>query len=309
MIRRLAAVAAALCAFAPPSANAAGGVWPLAAYRAVFEACRSETGATRLAIRRMTLAGRPTLLLVDAESLRTELLPAAGWRCTPTGDAAQQETRFLRALDRSTEQGPGLSLNAGLRHGEGQGSFVTGDLCPSRRRLDRAFFELLARAQPGAPVAVAISGRWLRQHEQDFDWLAEQDDVGALAISWVNHSDTHPYSRRRPDSHNYLLTKGVDLTREILAPEEELIVRGAVPSVFFRFPGLVADPALAAAVRAKHLVALGADGWMVFLPPLRPGAILLVHPNGNEPAGLRLFARKLEQRGLPRPFRPIEAAP
>ena len=36
-------------------------------------------------------------------------------------------------------------------------------------------------------------------------------------------------------------------------------------------------------VRRDHLVALGADGWLVFAPPLRPGAILLIHANGNEP--------------------------
>jgi hypothetical protein len=56
-------------------------------------------------------------------------------------------------------------------------------------------------------------------------------------------------------------------------------------------------------VRRDHLVVLGADGWLVFSPPLRPGAILLIHPNGNEHPGL------LNQDKLPRPFRPTNDAP
>ena len=62
-------------------------------------------------------------------------------------------------------------------------------------------------------------------------------------------------------------------------------------------------------MRRDHLVTLGADGWLVFAPPLRPGAILLVHANGNEPAGLRLFSKLLDKGRLPRPFRPIGEAP
>jgi len=257
----------------------------------------------------MTLRGAATLLLVEPETLRTELAAASGWRCAPTQDEAQKETRFIRALRRVDPDAAGLSLNAGLRHGAGAGAFVTADLCPSRRPLDRGFFESLAGQSKGTPVAIAVSGYWMRRHGADFEWLKQQADSGALAISWVNHSLTHPFSPRRPDARNYLLSAGVDMAREILETEQELIERGATPSVFFRFPGLVADPALMEAVRARHLIALGADGWMVFLPPLRPGAILLVHPNGNEPAGLRLFARKLAQGALPRPFRPIEDAP
>jgi hypothetical protein len=36
---------------------------------------------------------------------------------------------------------------------------------------------------------------------------------------------------------------------------------------------------------------------------------LLVHANGNEPAGLRLFSRMLDQGKMPKPFRRIEEAP
>jgi hypothetical protein len=58
-----------------------------------------------------------------------------------------------------------------------------------------------------------------------------------------------------------------------------------------------------------HLVVLGADAWLAKSPKARPGAIILVHPNGNEPAGLEIFASLLAAGTLPRPFRPIADAP
>ena len=106
---------------------------------------------------------------------------------------------------------------------------------------------------------------------------------------------------------------------ELVAAEPRLVQIAAEPeqrrsvwiqrSTLFRFPDLVSDAALNETVRRDHLVALGADGWLVFGLPLRPGAILLVHPNGNEPAGLRLFSKLLDKGRLPRPFRPIDEAP
>ena len=96
---------------------------------------------------------------------------------------------------------------------------------------------------------------------------------------------------------------------EILETERLLIANGVTPSAFFRFPDLASNEGLTEIVRRDHLITLGADGWLVFAPPLRPGAILLVHANGNEPEGLRLFSKFLDKDRLPRPFRPISEAP
>ncbi len=148
-----------------------------------------------------------------------------------------------------------------------------------------------------------------KNHNADFDWLTEQAKSGALEVAWVNHSYRHPYLPGRPDAQNYMLRPATDLDAEIFGTERLLIAKGATPSVFFRFPGLVADAALMEALRRRHLVALGADAWLVLSPAPRAGSIILVHPNGNEAAGLRLFSRLLEQGRLPRPFRPIEEAP
>ncbi|BGE85561.1 hypothetical protein Ms3S1_19970 [Methylosinus sp. 3S-1] len=286
----------------------------VADYRPVFLACRDAAGASRLAIRRMRLDGADALLTVDSETLATAVAPAADWRCAETDEAAQASTRFLRALRpqgaaAGFADGRSVSANAGLAHGAGGGSFLTGDLCPSHRPLDRGFLERLAAAAPGAPIALSISGRWLAGHGEDFDWLMEKAKSGALAVSFVDHSYSHPYVRGLAETRNYLMRPGSDLDAEVFATERLLIEKGATPSVFFRFPGLIADAGLLEALRRRHLIALGADAWLVLSPPPRPGSIVLVHPNGNEPAGLRLFERLLASGRLARPFRPIEEAP
>ncbi len=283
-------------------------------YRVVFEQCRDGQNQTRLAIRRMSVDGESLLLTVDPATLATGLERAQCWACAETDEQAQKETRFIRAVENAAAPGAGAAprqavFDAGLRHGRANGSFVTGDLCPSRKPLDRGFLQTLERMGPGTPVALAPSGLWLTRHHADFAWLREQERSGALAITWVNHSYHHPYVPGRRPSNNFLLTPGVDMQAEVLDTERLLIANGETPSVFFRFPGLISDAALSETVRRDHLVTLGADGWLVFAPPLRPGVILLVHPNGNEEEGLRLFARQLNKGKVPRPFRPINDAP
>ncbi|WP_159728483.1 polysaccharide deacetylase [Methylosinus sp. Ce-a6] len=321
----------------PPRSNATISFWALAAlaaiaprveareaarrvadYRPVFLECHGPSGETRLAIRRMRLDGERIALTVDPATLETSLEPESAWRCLETTEEAQQETRFMRALrprpgapdePRLVASGRSLSISAGLGHGAGAGSYLTGDLCPSRRPLDRDFLRSLADVAPGAPLALSVSGLWLERHGADFDWLMSEAASGSLRIAWVGHSYSHPYAPRLADAQNYLLRPGVDLDAEILRVEKLLIERGATPSAFFRFPGLVADARLMEKLRRRHLIALGADAWLVLSPAPRDGSIVLVHPNGNEPAGLRLFSRLLEQGRLPLPFRRIEEAP
>ena len=75
------------------------------------------------------------------------------------------------------------------------------------------------------------------------------------------------------------------MQEEILDVERLLIANGETPSVFFRFPGLISDPALMEAVRENHLIPLGANAWLALGRKAPPGAVVLVHPNGNEPFG------------------------
>lgn len=282
-------------------------------YRPVFRTCKNPAGVSRLAIRDMTVDGRLSLLLVDAATLATSLEDAGAWTCEDTSDEAQTHTRFGRAL--ATPIPPsrapsGVLRDTGLVHGAGEGSFVTGDLCPTARPLARGFLQMLAKTGAHVPVALSISGLWLAHHGEDFRWLQDVMRDGALDITWVNHSYTHPFDPKRPMTQDFLMRPGIDVDDEVLKTERLLIAHGGTPSVFFRFPGLIADKALMEKIRAFHLITLGADSWLVLSPTApHPGAIILVHPNGNEPAGLKLFARYLDTGKLPKPFRPIVEAP
>ena len=261
----------------------------------------------------MTIEGKPTLLLVDPATLTTSLDDAPAWTCAETSDAAQAQTRFGRALATplpSTPTKSGMLRDAGLVHGAGEGSYVTGDLCPSTKPLSRAFLKSLEQTGPHVPISLSISGLWLAHHAEDFHWLQAEKRAGALDVTWVNHSYTHPFAPGRPTDRDFLLRPGIDMADEIMKTERLLIAQGEAPSVFFRFPGLISDEALMDKLRAFHLIALGADSWLVLSPTVpHPGAIVLVHPNGNEPAGLKLFTRYLDAGRLPRPFRAITDAP
>ena len=176
----------------------------------------------------------------------------ACWTCRDESEDELDATRMGRAI-RKSALAPGLVhrgflQNAGLTHGGGQGDFITGDLCPSQKPLDRAFFTRLEAASPHVPVALSISGLWLIHHFDDFRWLVGQRNSGALDILWTDHTYHHPYHRKLPDDANFLLTKGVDPQEEILDTERLLIANGETPSLFFRFPGLISSDPLMQAV-------------------------------------------------------------
>lgn len=194
--------------------------------------------------------------------------------------------------------------NAGVRRMEGvRGVALTVDLCPSRKPLDREPFLLAMRHLPlrPVPVAVAVTGKWLDTHPDDARWLRERETAGDLAITWVNHSDTHPYDPALPLDRNFLLTDGVDIGREIDEAERKIREIGAVPSTFFRFPGLVADRRIYDAVLSRGLIPLGSDAWLAKGEEPRQGSIILVHGTGNEPEGIRRLEALF--RNPPRDFR------
>jgi hypothetical protein len=308
-----AAARASDCTFSPPPATYLQSTEAVGDYRPVLKACVATDGRKAVAIREMSLAGLKLDLLADPQALTTRLERAACWTCSDMSEDELSATRMGRAIRESAEA-PGLIhrgflQNAGLIHGSGPGDFITGDLCPSPWPLDRVFFTELEKASPRAPVALSISGLWLIHHFGDFRWLVDQRNLGALDILWVDHTYHHPYQRTVPNSSNFLLENGVNPEAEILDTERLLIANGETPSLFFRFPGLVSSDPLMQAVSRFHLVTLGADAWLAKGQQPERGSIVLVHPNGNEPSGIALFARDLRQGAIPAPLEPLTAAP
>ena len=71
----------------------------------------------------------------------------------------------------------------------------------------------------------------------------------------------------------------------------------------------ISSAPLMEAARRHHLVSLGADAWLALRQAPKPGSIVLVHPNGNEPEGLKIYMRDWETGKLPQPLEPLTDAP
>jgi len=303
----------AACDALPPVPAALAKASLVEEYHSTLKLCAGPGGAERIATREMRIGGRAALLTVDPASLSTQVQAASCWRCRDVEEDAIGSTRFLRDVDRSAEA-PGLTKrgflqNAGLTHGGSEGAFLTGDLCPSTKPLERGFLERLGAEGAHAPISLSISGLWLTHHFADYRWLLDRQASGALDITWVNHTYHHQFKRGAPFDHNFMLTPGVDPDAEILDTERLLIANGQTPSVFFRFPGLISSAPLMQAARRHHLISLGADAWLALREKPTPGSIVLVHANGNEPAGLKIYTHDVDIGAMPKPLEPLTDAP
>lgn len=301
------------CLYSPAPHEGIADAESVADYRSTLLACHKPAGADLVAIRTMTIDETPYLLLADPEKLTTRIERTACWTCQEASEESLAGSRYLRTVI-DAAQTPGVAhrtflQDAGLTHGAAPGVYVTGDLCPSRKPLDRRFFEELMRTGRDVPVALSISGLWLLHHAADFRWLTDRQADGSLDILWTNHTYHHPYAKGHPDDQTFMMTKGLDPDYEILETERLLIANGGTPSVFFRFPGLVSDSPLMEAVRRHHLIAVGTDAWLAKGQRPGVGSIVLVHPNGNEEGGIDRFARYVDQRAMPGPLEPLVAAP
>ena len=208
------------------------------------------------------------------------------------GSGGAEETPYGRALMRHAR--------APMMDEGKKGLVLTVDLCPSHRAWDRDLFDALREMRSGEkplPVAVCISGAWVRHHSADFEQLLTWHREGALEVTFVNHSDTHPVGERG----DFLNNAGVDFEAEVLNAEVTLLMHGAVPSPFFRFPGLVHSTARLEALARYGLIPVDADHWpgRDHLATDRvPEGILLIHGNGNERAGVAWFFEMIRRTGM-----------
>ncbi len=276
--------------------------------RVCFALCTArECGDSRVVLRQFERGGRRLALVLDPDSLDTEIAPLERLpvECSPWVGvrAALAGTRYALALADAERNETGLQ-DAGIVHAmpRGKGVVLTVDLCPSRRPLDRSLFDaVIAEFGPEerpVPLAVAVTGVWMEEHPDDVAWLLERVRRGDAAITWIDHSFSHRFEPGTPLTRNFLLEPGTNAEAEILRAEEAMLERGMVPSVFFRFPGLVSSRELFDRVVAHGLVPVGSDAWLAKGQRPTEGSIVLVHGNGNEPIGVEDFLRLLRaERG------------
>jgi hypothetical protein len=237
-----------------------------------------------LIIRSFKRDDTPSFLGVNVETLETIILPEEALAGATNPEKAFEETRFYKLLNTDN---PVKKLDS-------KGYALTIDLCEKPRKKERHFetrlFDFLDKIslerQTVVPVGIAVSVAWIKQEPSAFERIIRMRDSGTLNVTWINHSATHPVNKGK-----FLTEANTDFTMEVLATEKYLLERGEIPSVFFRFPGLVHNANLLTQLKELSLIPLDANAWLAKGQKIKDGSIILIHGNGNEPEGIDIFLK------------------
>ncbi|GEM_PF-1976258 len=197
----------------------------------------------------------------------------------------------LETVLKQIARGPGV-IDHGSRRISPPGIAITTDLCPSTKPWNRPLYERLValgeKLHRPLPVGIAVSGRWMERYPEALAQMVKWDKEKKLAITWMNHSDTHPVKG------NFLVNPKVDFTREVEAQAERMRKAGIYNAPFFRFPGLIFNFTRLRQLTVMGYIAVGADAWLAKGQRVRNGSIILVHGNGNEKFGVQLLKAYLK---------------
>jgi hypothetical protein len=258
-----------------------------------------------MVLRQFENEGKTYYLLVNPQTLETRIDETKVYQVKPMSLTEAREffknSPFIKAINAAEKQSKNIQ-DAGIETGmpKETGISLTADLCPSHRPLDRTIFTDIVKqfqqVEKPVPVALSISGIWMRQHPQDLEWLKKIQAEHEIYITWVNHSFNHRVSATLPLKENFLLEPGTDLNYEVLETEKAMLKNGLLPSVFFRFPGLVSDQQLVFKITDFGLIPIGSDAWLAKGQQPVAGSIVLIHGNGNEPIGVEDFVKLLKEK-------------
>lgn len=293
-----------LCVILLLLANFACGKNVIEDYQRIFLPMYTKDGNLMIALRIMKMNNVPSFLIVNPQNFVTAVMPVT--QLQPRNSVQKKKpgyftywniasTPYYQLLNKSTAA-PYLIENQGLNHADKleSGNVLTIDLCPSSKPFEATFFQQLVKRADAlgkaTPITIAITGMWLIEHPEEFQWLQTQEKARKLDITWANHSFSHVYYKDLPYSNNFLLSPATNIDMEILLTEKYLLEAGETPSVFFRFPGLVSNESLIKKIKEYGLIPLGTDAWIANLKrnhqEIIPGSILLIHGNSNEHKGV-----------------------
>jgi hypothetical protein len=266
--------------------------------------CRNNAKEVIL-LRKFFKNSRSYYFAVSGQTLNTQILSSDSVSVNPLPwekiRSRYSSTPYIRALLQA-EMNSYILQDAGFirfRHSQ-KGIDLTVDLCPSHRPLDRIVFTDLIKemslVEKPVPIAVSITGRWINKHPGDLNWLDSLVRVGKLSITWINHTYNHYTYRNVPLQKNFMLTPGIDINAEVLNVEIALLQKNIMPSIFFRFPGLVSDQDIFNKILSLGLIPVGSDAWLAKGQWPKNGSIVLIHANGNEQLGVRDFIDLLKTK-------------
>jgi hypothetical protein len=266
--------------------------------------CRAN-GEEVIVLRKFQKEGQEYYFALDPETLNTELLRddsisvnQASWEIIRN---RYSSTNYIKALQKAAIYSDTIQ-NAGFTRfrSSQKGIDLTVDLCPSQRPLDRiVFIDLIKEVgviEKPVPLAVSVTGRWISRHPGDLFWLDSLVRRGELSIVWINHSYNHFTRPDVPLKKNFMLSPGTDINSEVLNTEIALLQKNIIPSLFFRFPGLVSDHNIYNRILDLGLIPVGSDAWLAKGQWPKNGSIVLIHANGNEPLGVKEFINLLKNK-------------
>lgn len=268
-------------------------------YHRIFMPVYNSQGELVIAIRVFKQNDIPSILAVNPNTLETQVVSLKSIRLKNPKQKLSaityqqiQQSRYYNLFFEHINSTQGVE-NQGIKHAKNNrlNPILSVDLCPSTHEFEKDFFDKLAnkgKTHP-FPVAISISGLWLVKHKEEFNYLLNLQKQKKLDITWVNHTFSHIYYSDLPDAKNFLLTEMVNLDTEIMLTEQYLLEEDQIPSVFFRFPGLISNTQLLKKLKKYGLIPLGADAWLAKGEKISPGSIILVHGNGNEHQGILLL--------------------
>jgi len=256
-------------------------------------------------LRQFENEGKEYYMLVNPQTLETKINERSFYEVKPMSITQARvffkSTPYQKALRKAEKQSVAMQ-DAGIESGipKETGISLTADLCPSHRPLDKRIFTDIftefQKVEHPVPVALSVTGVWMRQHPQDLEWLKQMQAKREIYITWINHSFNHRVSLKAPLKENFLLEPGTDMNYEILETEKAMLKNGLLPSVFFRFPGLVSDQQLIYKLTGYGLIPIGTDAWLAKGQQPQAGSIVLIHGNGNEPTGVNDFIKLLKSK-------------
>jgi len=279
-------------------------------YQPCFGICNSknDAGSLRIYLRKFVMKGSEYLLTLDPYNLDTFLEKASTLKKIEPSTLPEIRrkfgtTEYIKVLVDS-EKRAAFQQNAGITHFPQikNGVVLTADLCPSKLPFDKYFFATIIdefiNIQKPVPVALSVTGIWMENHRQDINWLKTLEEKSLLSITWINHSYNHRYSKDMHTKTNFLLLPDTNIEKEVLDTEKKMLEAGIVPSVFFRFPGLVSNRDLFFKITGFGLIPIGSDAWLAKDQWPKNGSIILVHANGNEPVGILRFKELVDREKI-----------
>ncbi|WP_428023146.1 hypothetical protein [Arcobacter sp.] len=243
-----------------------------------------------MAIRSYEYNSRINFLLIDLDTLKTSVISQnEKKKLKKTTDAVLLKTNYFELREKALDNSE-VMANAGINDSINKiGINLTIDMCPSSKKgYEKELFEEYLKfneSNKKVPIAIAITYKWVNEHKKEFLSLIENKN---LDITWINHSTNHYYNPFEKLSENFMLNSKTNLEEEVIEVEKMLLLNNQIPSMFFRFPGLISNKKIVnSLVNRFSLLPLGTNNWLAkSKKSITNGDIILIHGNLNEKQGV-----------------------